>query len=175
MDSGRRVLHGGAGPPGHERCGRDAGHTGFPADPPRLRGRLLDGQDRGHQRAVRRIREGHRLRDRCRANAAGGGFPRGAARESRRGLGGVFASRPSRAAERSLSVVVVREGRKLAPSARPGQFDRRERAVPGSARRVRRRARLRKGGRQACTHRSGVGVCGAGRPHWAALSLGRRV
>ena len=48
---------------------RDAGHHRFASDPSRLRGRVLDGRDRSHQRAVRRVREGDRLRHRRRADA----------------------------------------------------------------------------------------------------------
>ena len=44
-------------------------------DSPRLRGRLLDGRDRGDQRAVREVRRSHRLRDGRRADAGAEEFP----------------------------------------------------------------------------------------------------
>ncbi len=52
VDSRRRILHGRRRIAGHEH-GRHAGHHRFPADSSRLRRWILDGQDRGDQRAIR--------------------------------------------------------------------------------------------------------------------------
>ncbi len=109
--------------------GRHAGDHRFPADSPRLRRRLLDGRHRGHQRRSSRRSSRHRLRDHRRARAARRGLSRRAAGEPRGRLGRLLPARPRRAAERSLSMVVVREGRRLAASGRAREQPRRPRAA----------------------------------------------
>ena len=61
-------------------------------DPPRRRRRVLDGRHRGHQRAVRALREGDQLRDRRREEADARGVPRRAGGEPGRRLGRVHAA-----------------------------------------------------------------------------------
>ena len=75
--------------------------------------------DRGDQRAVREVRRGHRVCDDRREGSARRGLSRRPAGESRRGRRRLLAARSSSAAEQSLSVVVVREGRELASSRGP--------------------------------------------------------
>ena len=65
----------GAQDPRDERRRRHAGDDRFPARASRLRRWLLDGRDRGHQRAVRGLREGDRLRHVRRAETARRRFP----------------------------------------------------------------------------------------------------
>ncbi len=66
------------------------------------------------------------------------------------------------------------QGRRLAPSARAGQFDRRPRASPGRARGVRRRGSVRGVGRQVAADRGGVGVRRPRRTRGRCLRVGRR-
>ena len=154
---------------------RHAGDGGLAADPPRARERFLDGQDRGHEPAVRRVREGDRLRHRRRAHANRGGFPGRAAGEPGRRVGRVHAARPRRAARFAFPLVVVRGRRQLAPSARPRQRPEGPRGLSGRARRLRGCRGLRKVGRQAPADRGRVGIRRARRALRAGLSLGQRV
>ena len=89
---GGEFSMGAADPPGIDRRRRHAGHDRFAADSSRLRRRLLDGHDRGDQRAVRGVREGHRLRHRRRADAARRRFSRRAAGEPGGRLGRLHAA-----------------------------------------------------------------------------------
>ena len=75
---------------------RHAGHDRLAAHPSRVRGRLLDGPDRGHQRAVRGIRQRDRLRHGRRAQAARRRLSRRAPREPGRRLGRLHAAAISR-------------------------------------------------------------------------------
>ncbi len=118
--------------------------------------------------------EGHRVRDDRRADPA----PRISWRtpgESRRRCGGVLTAQPSRTAEQSFSVVVVREACKLAPSRGPGEQPGGPGAISRGPGRVRRCGRVRGVGRQTSADRSGVGVR---RSRWVerqTLRMGRRV
>ena len=98
-------------------AGRDARRA---AHPSRVCGWLLDGRDGSDQRAVREIRESHRLRDRCRAEADERGISHRAAGKSRRRFHGLHADAAAGAAEQLFSVVELRARRGLAAS-RPGR------------------------------------------------------
>jgi len=137
VDTGWRILHGRGRSDRHRReRRRDACHERFATDSSRVRRRFLDGQDGGHQSAVRCVREGDRLCHRGRADAACGRFsgcPKG---KPGRRFGYLLASTSRRAVERSFSVVGVCQGRQLAPSDGTRQLGRGEGTVPRGARRV---------------------------------------
>ena len=110
----------------------------FAADPSRLRGRLLDGRDRSDERTVRRVRQGTGYVTVAERDAARGRFSRRAAGEAGRRLGGLLASRPSRAARTIPIDGGLRQRRELAPSARPGEHHRGQGTISRRARRLRR-------------------------------------
>ena len=104
---------------------------------PRGRGRrLLDRSSRGHERPVRALRRGHRLRHARRAGARPQGPPGRAARAAGAGRGRVHAARRSAEPGRRQPVVALRAGRRLAPSARSRQLDRRRGQPAGRQRRL---------------------------------------
>ncbi len=76
-------------------------------------------------------------------------FPGRAAGEPGRGIGGVHAARPCRAARHALPLVGLRRGRRLAPSGRSRQRPEGPRAASRPSRRLRGRRGLREVGRQA--------------------------
>ncbi len=123
-----------------------------------------------------RVRQGDRLCNRRREDAARGGFSRRAAGKPRRRLGDLFTA----AERRCRSTITFSGGRtrraragviRSAPAAsidRQGELSRR-------AHRLRRRRRLREVGGQAAADRSRVGIRGARRTAAAGLSVGRRL
>lgn len=116
---------------------------------PHARRRFLDRPDRRDGRAVRRVRAGDRLRDRGRAAGRRGGLSRADARRTER-------ARPR--------LVVVGEGRVVAPSARPRQRRRRTRQPARHARHAARCARVCALARPRPADRSRMGIRGQGRP-----------
>ena len=115
---GGEFSMGAADPRGCAHGGHDA-DGGRAADPPRRRGRLLDGRDRGDERAVRALREGDRLRDRRRAQADARGLPGRAARRTSWPGSVVFTpAAGAGAARQPLPVVELRARARLAASRR---------------------------------------------------------
>ena len=174
VDSRRRVLDGGRRP-ATRRARGPRGHGRHAADPSRVRRSLLDGRDRGHQRAVRGLREGHRLRHGRGEEADARGVPHRGRGEPGRGLGRLHSGGASGAARRSLPLVGLRARGELAPSARTGERHQgRPREAARGARGLRRRRSIRTVGGQAVAHRGGMGVRRTRGPERRALSLGRR-
>ena len=86
-----------------------------------LRGRLLDGQNRSDEPAVRGFVKATGYVTVAERTPRAEDFPGRTAGESGRGLRGVFAARSCRAARQSFPVVGVRPGRQLAPPGRARQ------------------------------------------------------
>ena len=172
---GGEFSMGAAEPPGMDDVGMKA-TTRLAADSSRLRRRLLDGHDRGDQRAVRGVRQGDGLRHRRRADAAGRGLSRRAA--ARTWWPDRWSSRrPTMPCRSTITSSGGRTSTARAGGIRSGPaaaIAGREQ-IPGRARRLRRRGGLREVGGQASADRSRVGVRRARRPERQALSVGRRV
>ena len=116
-----------------------------------LRGWLLDGRDRSHQRAVRAVRRSDRLCDGRRAQAAAEDFP-GAPPENLV-AGSVVFTPPDACstAQRSFPVVGVRARCELAASARAGRARSRARiSIPSCTSPTRMRWRTRSGPASGC-------------------------
>ncbi len=107
---GGEFSMGAADPADAEGRRRHAGHPRFATGPSRLGRRLLDGPDRGHERPVRRVRQGNWLRHGSRAHAARRGLPRCAARPARCRLCRLLAARSRSAARQRTAMVGVRGG-----------------------------------------------------------------
>ncbi len=152
------------------------------AGAPGPRGRVLDGPDRGDQRAVPRLRRGDRLRHHGReAAGARGDHEPGPARhapaasgDARPRLAGLHPARGPGRPARLLAVVDLGPRRRLAASRGARQLPRRPRRSPGRPGLVGRRRRLRPMGRQAAADRGRVGVRRPRRTRRQALHLGRR-
>src|SRR5690606_969632 len=127
-----------------------------PAVPPR--------RHRGHQRRLRRVRRGHRVRHRGRAVRSLRGVPLGLPR------------RPARRGRRRGRHALVAGGprRLLAPPGRARLGRRRPAGPPGRPRLLERRPGVLRVGGRAPAHRGGMGVRRARRPGRAPLRLGRR-
>ena len=144
----------------------------YPEERPGPRGHrrwLLDRPLRCHQRAVRAIRRGDRLRDLGRAPAQSRGLPRRATGESRPGFDGLPEANGAGRSAQLRQLVGVGARRELASSEGPAQLARRAGAAPGGPRRVRGRRSLRALGGQRAADRGRVGVC-----RRAADSMARR-
>jgi len=134
-----------------------------------------EGPSHCHQRRVRGLCRGHRLRD-LRRTAAGPRTLSGrATRSADTQQCGVPHAAPSGATARPARLVELRARRQLAPTGGTRQHDRQPGGRTGRACRVRRCGRLRRMGRQGPAHGSGVGVCRPGRAGWGRLLLGRRL
>ena len=129
----------------------------------------------GHQRRVRRVRRGDRLRDGRRAAARPGRLPGRARREPRARLARVHADTPGPVDLRHLNQWWTwTPGACWRHPEGPGSHARRPRRPPGRPRRLRGRRGVRRLGRQGAADRGRVGARRARRPRRRGLRLGRR-
>ena len=163
LHSRRHVPHG----IGQALSGRGAGAS-------RHRRRLLDRPHAGDQPAVQGIRQSHRPRHLRRNPARSEELSRRAAAHALCRLAGVHAAGPSGRSEKLGRVVEVSQGRELAPPLRPEEQHQREGQSSRRACRLRRRAGLRRMGRQGFADRSRMGIRRARRPRRRRVRLGRR-
>ena len=156
------------------RMGSDAHYPEEAPGPPGRGRRLLDRSPPGHQRRVRRLRGGDRLRHRRRAPARPGRLPGRPGREPRARLARVHQDPRAGRPAPPDPVVDLDAGRLLAPPRGPGVLARGPRGPSGRARRLRGREALRGLGRQGAADRGAVGARRARRARRRDVHVGRR-
>ena len=146
------------------------------------RGRVLDGQARGDQPRVRRVRQGDELQDRGRGQAdaridheeSAAGIPPAAGGRARGRVAGVHPAGPGGPVEQRRELVVVGAGRVLESPGRPGLGHQGPGRSPGRSDRLPGRGGVLQVGREAVADRGRVGVRRPWRARTEAVRLGRR-